>query len=299
MEGRQTTASRVQGEELHPTPSAAAISRVLVPVDRHPESRDALAFGRALSARLGADLLLAPIRAERGGLEGGRSAADGQVASEAIGALTADPRSSAEVLADVDAREIPEVAFAAGADLIVIGAAHRDGLGASLPGGVAERALGEAPCAVAVAPRGLAERTVGFDHIAIGYDRSRESRAALRTASWIASQCGARLSVLSAVEVGVPMGGIDATRLRDEEEERMTHDLAETLAAAPAAVAVGSPRMLHGPAERVVPDAASGADLLVLGSRAQYGPAFGVRLGSIAAKALLAARYTVLITPAS
>ena len=53
---------------------------------------------------------------------------------------------------------LAELARAYEANLIVLGSTHRSGLGRVIPGSTLEHLLGEAPCALAVAPPGFAEQ---------------------------------------------------------------------------------------------------------------------------------------------
>src|SRR6185436_12526898 len=77
------------------------------------------------------------------------------------------------------AKGIQTVAAKEGASLIVIGSSGRGGTGRVLAGTTAERLLHGAPCPVAVAPAGYAATDHAIATIAVGYDGSPESEAAL------------------------------------------------------------------------------------------------------------------------
>ena len=81
--------------------------------------------------------------------------------AEARGALP-DPAHAQirAVPSDSPARALSEVAEAEHADLIVVGSSRRSALGRPLPGTTAERLLQDAPCTVAVAPRGYSGRDI-------------------------------------------------------------------------------------------------------------------------------------------
>lgn len=55
--------------------------------------------------------------------------------------------------------------------------------------------------------------------------------------------------------------------------------------------------MLYGIPSHAIPEAAEGADLLVIGSRGHYGVARRLLLGSVAARVMRTAACPTLITP--
>ena len=57
-------------------------------------------------------------------------------------------------------------------------------------------------------------------------------------------------------------------------------------------------RLLFGPADRVLVEAVKETDLLVLGSRGNYGPLHRLVLGSVAVEVVRNAPCPTLITPA-
>lgn len=80
------------------------------------------------------------------------------------------------------------------ADLLVIGASRRDEYDRAFVGDDAREVLRHAPCAVAVAPMGLATRPPIMHKIGVAYDGSSESEQALALARRLARERGAELS---------------------------------------------------------------------------------------------------------
>ena len=99
------------------------------------------------------------------------------------------------------AEALRELVEEEGADAIVLGSTHRGPVGRIYPGSVAERLLHGAPCAVAVAPRGFAARAGGEPRVlAVGFDGSPESQAALELAGELAEAAEATLRVVAVHE---------------------------------------------------------------------------------------------------
>lgn len=95
------------------------------------------------------------------------------------------------VIADAaPARVLQSIAERDDADLIVVGAPHRSGADRVLGGDAAAGTLHGAPCAVAVAPRGFADRARALRTVGVGFDDSPESRAALELARRVAGAAG-------------------------------------------------------------------------------------------------------------
>ena len=109
---------------------------------------------------------------------------------------------------DSAARVLSEVAEAEQADLVVVGSSRRGALGRLLPGTTAERLLHDAPCPVAVAPRGYSGGDIR--RIGVAYDGSPEADAALRAAESLALEIGAALTVYCVVDPTMPAAGMIA-----------------------------------------------------------------------------------------
>src|SRR6476619_4062576 len=283
-------------------PSAANPLRVFVGFDGRPGSRDALAFAKALCETTSAELIVASVRPYWPDLlgpdnfdlaikEDERWIRRG--ATEILDALPFSPR----VLAGGhETGGLKELAAAEQADLLVVGSSHRGQVGRVLPGSVGERVLSDAPCAVAVAPHGLADRQLRFGTIAVGYDGSRESGTALSTAIKLAERTGASLQILGVVDMDVILGFEDPTPDRLE-EARIRRHLDRALKSIPRSITADA-RLLHGAPGHAILEAAADADLLVIGSRGHYGVARRLLLGSVAARVMRSAPCPTLVTPA-
>ena len=87
-----------------------------------------------------------------------------------------------------------------GAGLLVVGSTHHGITGRISLGSTADRLLHGAPCPIAVAPLGFAERMCGLERIGAAFVDSEEGYEALRAAGALASACGAELHAATAVE---------------------------------------------------------------------------------------------------
>jgi nucleotide-binding universal stress UspA family protein len=266
--------------------------RILVGFNERPASRDAIALGRALAEPSGADLIVASVRAywpELLGPDGYRRAVaedEAWLAREATKAIGTASFSTHAIAGGPESGGLKEIAVAEGADLIVVGSTHRGRIGRVMPGSFGERLLDNAPCAVAVAPLGLAERGLELGTVAVAYDGSREAGVALRLGYRLAEQGRATLLVLGAVD----------SNPEQLDEARMQRHLDRAERAAPGTVWIRT-RLLHGPPDHVLPKAAEEADLLLLGSRGHYGRARRLFMGSVATQVARQAPCPTLITP--
>jgi nucleotide-binding universal stress UspA family protein len=191
---------------------------------------------------------------------------------------------------------LKELAEAEGSDVIVVGSGDRGKPGRACPGSVGERVLDGVPCAVAIAPRGLAEGDPLIAEIAVGYDGSRASTVALRRAIRLAERSNASLMVLGAVEISLGLAGYETERPKNLQQSDMEHHLKRALKMVPPAISARS-RLLFGSPALVILDAAKGADLLVLGSRGSYSVLRRLALGSVGKAAVRGATCPTLITP--
>ena len=184
---------------------------VIIAVSDDERALDALALGRALASP-GAALTL--VHVEQGG-------ADRETPQEPPAPLVSlsDGPGGAEhplvvVGASSPAAGLHDVASRGGADLLVIGAPRHRGLGRAH----AEAIIRDAPCAVAVAPRGFAGRRPALQRIGVGYDGSLSSDEALATARRLAAEREATVSVL---EVVTPRPLRDPLNARNEIDDRV------------------------------------------------------------------------------
>lgn len=278
--------------------------RILVGFDGRPGSRDALALAAGLLDAGGGELTVVsvrPYRAEMLGAEpfGLAVAEDEQwvrrIASGVLGEL---PFAVRVLAGGHEAAALHELAGAEDADLIVLGSTHRGRPGRAFPGSGGEKVLDEAPCAVAVAPRGLADTGLALRQIAVGFDGSREAGTALAAAAALAERCDAALRVLAVVDPEIDVTGFRYESPEELEEARVRRQLERALASLPADLnAAGS--VLHGAPATTLVDAAAEADLLMLGSRGHYSLGRRLLLGSVAARVVHGAPLPVLLTPAS
>jgi nucleotide-binding universal stress UspA family protein len=130
------------------------------------------------------------------------SAAARRSALERLTALRGQSQLDAEVVcaeARGARRGLHDLARARDADLLVIGASRQDEIYRDLVGDDARELLEDAPCAVAVAPVGYADRRGPLRRIGVAYDRSPESVRALAMARKVADDRHAKLSAFQAV----------------------------------------------------------------------------------------------------
>lgn len=249
--------------------------RILVGYKDTEQGRDALALGQCLGQATHAEVLSATAPSEEG--EG-----------------------------------LAELARSEDADLIVLGSTHRGPIGRVLPGATAERLLGEAPCPVAIAPRGFGHLDEsdpgwrplsdggadgGMRVIGVGYDGSPAAQNALDVAAELAMVNDAALRVYT-VATRVPNAGPSAEGQASDpaRAEAMREKLHSAVAGLPRE-ARALPVFLWGiPASELIGAAENGVDLMILGSR-RRGPVRRALNGSVSSAVIREARCPVLITP--
>ena len=280
---------------------------ILVGIDGADGGRDALALGRALASATRARLVLATIypgeHAVARELKPGVRRELRDDAQDMLERERAQAGAEADLVAEPDgsaARGLHRVAGRERADLIVVGACRRGPLGRVFIGDDAAATLHGAPCAVAVAVRGQAERPGELKHVGAGFDGSADSRRALETAADLARASGAALHVLSAVPEPRPIStpyslgyAYDLPKLTEGlvRDRRKLLDAALDDLGVPAEgeTVVDEPR-------RALERRSASLDLLVLGSRG-YGPVLSVLLGSTSDHLVRHAACPVLVTP--
>ena len=211
--------------------------------------------------------------------------------------------------------DLAQLARSEEADLVVLGSTHRGALGSVVPGTTAGHLLGEAPCAVAVAPAGFGGTAEGCDGwrplsggvddpglrvIGVGFDGSHAAREALDAAVELALPNGAALRVYTvarnyarppAASTNAPMPGMpsEAQAMRD-----LLHEVVADLPAEARAL----PVFLRGnPADELLRAGESGVDMMVLGSR-PGGPLRRALHSSVTNSVLAKASCPVLVCPA-
>ncbi len=273
--------------------------RLLVGYDGRPASRDALAFAKALADTGDADLTIASVRGYWPELLGESyelvvKEDERWISRGATEVLESMPFSVRVLAGGHETAGLRELAEAEESDMIVLGSTHRGRIGRVCPGSVGERVLSEAPCTVAVAPRGLADRSVHFDTIAVGFDGSKQAQVALRTAIDLAKRTGAALRILAVVDTDFVFG--TEINPSDSEKERVKRRLGHAVDHARHSVKAEG-QMLYGVPSHAIPEAAEEADLLIIGSRGHYGIGRRLLLGSVAARVMRTAPCPALITP--
>jgi nucleotide-binding universal stress UspA family protein len=280
--------------------------KTVVGVDDREGGRDALALAATLTRVGGGAELIAvraypygpqPSRASVGGYADDLRAESGAELERAIADSGVNAR--AVVVGDTSpARALHLVAEDEGADLLVVGSTHRGEMGRVLVGGVTAGVLHHAPCAVAVAPVGYAERGGGLATIGVGFDGGEEAQHALRLAGELAKAAGAQVRILSVVA-----SPIEATSSASFEPEWIEHaqqeggeeldEAIQTLQGlgvqASGDVEVGSP------VEELVA-LSSAVDLVVVGSRG-WGPVRRLLLGSTSERLVREAACPVIAVP--
>lgn len=199
------------------------------------------------------------------------------------------------------AEALHELAAEESAQVLVLGSCHHGPIGRTLAGSVGESLMHDAPCAIAIAPRGFAKRDFDrLQRIGVAFDGSPESWAALETAIGIAEICHGRLTVLTVADY--PHYGyaeswsiLSAGQLHDAEREEKQRLLELALGRVPAELNHES-RLLSGDAGRTLCAASGEFDLMVTGSRA-YGPLRRTVLGSTTRKLIRSSSCPILVLP--
>lgn len=189
-------------------------------------------------------------------------------------------------------------------DLLVLGSNRRAPQGRVRIGGRTRQLLGDAQCAMAVAPRGLSTR--GRPRIAVigvGYDGKPEAREALKRAGGLAHAAGARLRARAVVDNRLPASGWTPTDGPDLEEigdeliepqaESLLEDAEREASATGADVAVEV--RVGSPMEEMIAFSRE-LDLLAVGSR-RWGRAKGVLLGTTGEGLMRGAYCPVMVVP--
>jgi nucleotide-binding universal stress UspA family protein len=240
--------------------------KVIVGYQETEQGHDALMLGRSLAQACGAEMMVATVPTEEG-------------------------------------EDLAELARSEQADLIVLGSTHRGSVGRVVPGAMAYRILGDAPCAVAIAPPGFGTPpgppSDGMRVIGVGYDDSPAARQALDLAAALAVRNRAALRVYAVAlkKADVPIGVLGGPQTnRSTEAERLREALHRAVAGLPPE-ARALPVFLRGlPAAELLAAAERGVDLMILGSESG-GPIRRAFSGSVSSAVLEKATCPVLISP--
>jgi nucleotide-binding universal stress UspA family protein len=270
----------------------------IVGVEGRPSGRDAIALASRLLDPEGRLTLVhvhtgvhRPVHASVPGL----LAAEREESHE----LLERERTAAEVTAELvsfvsmtPGRGLHDVAEAEHADLLVVGSSSRGLLGRVLLGDDTRASLNGAPCAVAIASRGYAERPAPIATVGVGYDGSPESETALATARIVAERNRANIRALEVVSIPTyAYTGIVPPALG----ESIDIMLQEATDRVKALEGVDGYAMYGLPGEELAAFSDQ-LDLLIVGSR-NYGPMRRLVLGSTSDYLERHARCSLLVLP--
>ncbi len=281
---------------------------IVVGFDGSEHGYDALALGEALAATLSTGLVVAIAYTPEQWLWA-PGTAEPMDASERK-SVVERAEAALAVKDEVEFRTVPSPSAASAlhgeaererAQIIVVGASHRGTIGRMLLGTVTQEALDAAPCAVAVAPAGLAgTRDFHIEKVGVGFDDGAAAHDALLVAGLLAGRAGAELRLLWAAHLTTRALPLAATSYMDpdyfqavraEVEERLEQ------AAAPLRKDLSvRTEIVRGQTADALVEQSEHLDLLVLGSRG-YGPLKSVLLGSVSRRVVNEARCSVLVVP--
>jgi len=185
------------------------------------------------------------------------------------------------------------------ADLLVVGSRGHGGFVGLLVGSVSAQCVSAAPCPVVVVPPSWLDD--GIRRIVVGVDGSEPSYEALHWAVAEAARHSARLDVVNAYDrdhAAWPSGAM--ADLDEGDVEKASRALVEEMVAG--AVGRGDPQPAgvevisasSGPARALI-ETATGADLLVVGSRGR-GSVRGLLLGSVSQQCVHHAPCPIVVT---
>ena len=270
---------------------------IVVGIDGTERGDDALALGR-LVAPPATRIVLAAVS------HGDSAEADRWLAQAADD--HPDPRLETQAVAATSpARGLRGLAQETRAQLVVVGSTHRGWLGRILPGSVGERLLHDSSCAVGIAPRGFAlSPHARLRTLAVAYDTSPESEAAVRFAADLAKATDSPLRILTVV--GTHLAGhrgplaagayLDIARSKRDWLQLALDRLDQLLGSLPQGLRIETWLLDGDPARRLLEETESDVGLLVLGSRG-YGAAARIVMGSVLSTLIRSASCAVVVVP--
>jgi nucleotide-binding universal stress UspA family protein len=181
-----------------------------------------------------------------------------------------------------------QIADSTGADLLVVGSSRRGLIGRVLLGDDTREALNGAPCAIAIAPQGYAQRGAHMSEIGVGYNGSVESQHALDVARALAAEWGVKVSAFETVSLPGYMFASGMVPIAEPLD-----DLVAQACARLAALGLEGHAAYGRPSEELALYSAS-LDLLVVGSR-DFGPIGRVVHGSTTHQLARMARCPLLV----
>jgi nucleotide-binding universal stress UspA family protein len=282
-------------------------SHILVGSDGRPGADDALALGAAIASATGARLSLLgafppsflPVEGvtDRKTLRAEATRAlreqRHRLAPDAVVRTTADPS---------PARALRHFAQRSRADLVVVGSSHSAAPGHVAIGRTGRQLLYDAPFSLALAARGVHERSPALRAIGVGHGGGPEADVALAVAAELARAAQAKLLLRRVAEDRVPvLTGEQWIGLADWSHERMWE--AERQKALAEAGAAASGLAVGAEVSATVGDPgyemrafSEAVDLLVVGSR-RWGPVARIVTGGVGETLVTDASCSVLIVP--
>ncbi len=185
------------------------------------------------------------------------------------------------------------------AQMIVVGSTRRSRVGGAVLGTVTQAVLDASPCAVLVAPTGLADRKpISLRRIGVGFDDTPEAHNALAVASALAGRTGGTLNIVWAAHlVARTLPFAFAGYLEPNYFETVRREVEGRLDCAADQVRGELPvrtELANGDTVDALVDRSAHLDLLVLGSRG-YGPLKRVLTGSVSRAVVNRARCPILV----
>jgi len=240
---------------------------VVIGADPHSDGQDALSLAVALSDEGAAIAIVHVFDPEL------------ELKVPAVPSIPDVPVGERQVTAERVAGATPasglhDLARRVGADLLVVGSSTKGRWTHLVFGDDVRHTVRDAPCAVAVAPRGQAEQGSHFGRVGVGWDSSPGARAALDAARDIAGVAGGAVEALEVIVMPAPMvaPGTYAHIPMTPEIERSREQLA-ALEGVEATAVLGSP-------EVDLARWSADLDLLVVGASA-HGRISRLLLGSV------------------
>ena len=287
------------------------MARVVIGYDGSEQSHDALALGVWLAEWIEADVVLAtafPHMLASVDHERYATALAHQSDPLAADALSRLPRLARgislerRVTAGVPAATgLRDIASGEDADLVVVGSTHRGAVGRVVPGSVGELLLHDAPCPVAIAPSGYADRGPQPPRIVgVAFDATEEARRAVRFAAELARAASAALRVFGVVEA-VQLGDVVYRSAAEEPDARFSREALEEeldrlIEDLPGEVGAQRVLVAGSPAEILVSKGRRAVDLMVTGTHG-YGRLLRFLLGSVSSEVARRAPWPLVVVP--
>jgi nucleotide-binding universal stress UspA family protein len=294
--------------------------RIVIGYDGSDSGDDALTLGALLAKAIGATPLVVSVYPEENPIGVGR------VDAEWVAYMRDQARETIELgrrflggrAVDAEYRAVGSGSAAHGLDdvaegegegegaaMIVVGSTPRAARRRISPGSTGERLLHGGCCPVAIAPRGMRDRSIDepVRRIGVAYLETPEAREALRVAGDLARRTGAGLILYTVVarraEIFAPVTGRDAEEafLATRREDAQAA-LDAGLASLPDGITATGELLEGDVVEELAALDERDVDLLVCGSRG-YGPVRRVLLGGVSSRLIRRAACPLVVVPRS